>query len=73
VDVQERRVGAGIDSFVAYVQDKPAGELRLSHGWNGDAYVEDVVVAQDFRRQGVATALVRHAPAWAESGHLPGV
>jgi streptothricin acetyltransferase len=68
-----REVDAGTESFVAYVQNTPAGEIRLSQNWNGYAYVEDLVVVQAFRRKGVATALVNQAINWSRSKHLPGV
>ena len=60
-------------SFVAYIEERPAGEVCLSCNWNRYAYIEDLVVSQNFRRQGVATALVTHAIAWAQSNNLPGV
>jgi streptothricin acetyltransferase len=68
-----REVDVGTESFVAYVQNRPAGEIRMSQNWNGYAYVEDLVVGQAFRRMGVATALVNQAINWSRSKHLPGV
>ena len=69
----EREVDVGGESFVAYIDNKPAGEIRVSQSWNGYAYVEDLVVSQAFRRVGVATALVSQAIKWSHSRHLPGV
>ena len=68
-----QEVDVGTASFVAYVQNRPAGEMRMSQSWNGYAYIEDLVVGQAFRRMGVGTALVNQAIGWSESKHLPGV
>ena len=69
----EREVDVGTESLVAYVENRPAGEIRMSQSWNGYAYVEDLVVGRAFRRMGVATALVSQAIDWSYSKHLPGV
>jgi streptothricin acetyltransferase len=68
-----RRLPTGGVSFVGYVGDRIAAEIDLVNGWNGYAQVENLVVAQESRRQGLARALVERAVAWAESKRLPGV
>jgi len=60
-------------SFAAYVNARVAGELDLSTGWNGYAHIENLIVARESRRQGLARALVMRAVAWAESKGFPGV
>lgn len=60
-------------SLVVKVGDRVAAELDLSNGWNGYAHIENLIVAQEFRRQGLARALVERAAAWAESKNLTGV
>ena len=60
-------------SFAVKVGDRVAAEIDLSNGWNGYAHIENLVVAQELRRQGLARALVERALAWAESKHLAGV
>lgn len=60
-------------SFVVKVGTSIAAEINLSPGWNGFAHIENLVVAQEFRRQGFARALVNRAIAWAESMQLAGV
>jgi streptothricin acetyltransferase len=64
---------ADTDVFIAYFENQPAGELRLSKSWNGYAYIDNIVVSKAFRRQGVGTALVRQAIEWSQSKSLPGV
>jgi len=68
-----QRLSAEGVSFVGYVGDRVAAEISLSNGWNGYAHIENLIVAQQFRRQGLARALVERAIAWAESRHLAGV
>ena len=60
-------------SFVVKVGDRVAAEISLSKGWNGYAHIQNLVVAQAFRRQGLARELVERAIAWAESKCLAGV
>lgn len=49
------------------------GEARVRRGWNGYAYLEDLVVADRFRRRGLGRALVAAAIDWARAAGLPGV
>ena len=60
-------------SFVGYVGDRVVAEIGLLNGWNGYAHIENLTVSREFRRQGMARALVERAVAWAESRRLQGV
>jgi ribosomal protein S18 acetylase RimI-like enzyme len=62
-----------LHTFVAYLDGQPAGEMGLSQHWNGYASIDDVLVAQAFRRRGVGRALVLHAMAWSRARKLAGV
>ena len=68
-----RSSSTGGVSFVAEIGTSIAAEIDLSRGWNGYAHIENLVVAREFRRQGLARALVNRAIAWAESMQLAGV
>ena len=59
--------------FLAYVDGQPAGHIRLRENWNRLAYVENIAVDVRFRRQGVGSALMRQASAWARAGRLCGI
>lgn len=65
--------GEAVHSFVAYLDGQPAGGMDLSRHWSGHASIDDVLVAQAFRRKGVARALVVHAIAWSHARQLAGV
>ena len=59
--------------FIAYLDGRPAGQVRLGRWWNRFAYVEDIKVQPDCRRQGVGRALLEQAVAWARQGGFPGL
>ena len=60
-------------SFAIHAAGRVVAEVNLVAGWNGYVHMENLVVARDFRRQGLARALVERAAAWAESRGLAGV
>jgi len=70
---QQQHIGTGVELFVAYFQNQVAGEIRLSRSWNGYAYIDNFIVGRDFRRLGIAKALLRKAFAWSQSNNLPGI
>ena len=59
--------------FLAYVGGEPAGQIRLRRNWNQYAYVEDIVVDANFRKQGLGRALIERAIEWAKAKRLPGI
>jgi streptothricin acetyltransferase len=59
--------------FLAYVNDKLAGQVRVLKYWNGYAYVDDVVVDTNHRKQGVGRALILQAIEWAREKNSPGL
>jgi len=42
--------------FLAYVDDKLAGQIRVYKNWNAFAYIDDIAVESDYRGQGIARA-----------------
>ena len=52
-----RRLSAEGISFAVYLGAHIAAEIHLSKGWNGYALIENLIVAQRSRRQGLARAL----------------
>lgn len=59
--------------FVARLDGRPAGIIRLSEAWNGYARIDDIAVDRSLRRAGVATALLQHALDWCRARSLAGV
>lgn len=59
--------------FLADVDGQPGGQIRLSRHWNQFGYVEDIVVAPQFRRLGVGRALLTRGFGWARERGFPGV
>jgi len=57
--------------FVAEDGGTIAGYVALSRGWTGCAHVNDIAIACAYRRQGIATALLDQASAWARMEQLP--
>jgi glucosamine-phosphate N-acetyltransferase len=62
-----RRRRSGMHTYVAVLNGRVAGtaslwvEAKLTHGGLRAAHLEDVAVAQEYRRCGLGSALVRHA------------
>jgi streptothricin acetyltransferase len=59
--------------FLAYVDGHLAGQIILRKNWNSYAYVDDIAVDVDFRRQGVGRALIDQAKQWARQTGRPGI
>lgn len=59
--------------FLAYWNGKLAGQIDVIKWWNGFAYINDLVVQAEFRKQGVGRALLARALAWAQTQGFPGV
>lgn len=59
--------------FLAKVAGQLAGQIKLLTWWNGYAYIADLIVKPDFRRHGVARALLDKSVQWARARSLPGI
>ena len=59
--------------FIAYVDGHVAGQLILHRNWNRFAWIDDIGVDVNFRRQGIGKALMRHTEQWARKNNYPGI
>ncbi|MBK6792647.1 MAG: GNAT family N-acetyltransferase [Anaerolineales bacterium] len=59
--------------FIAEVDGKLAGRIRLLKWWNQFGYVEDLVVNPEFRGLKIGRALLEHGIQWARENEFPGV
>ena len=59
--------------FIAEVDGKLAGRIRLLKWWNQFGYIEDLVVNPDFRGLGIGRTLIEHGIQWAREQGFPGV
>ena len=62
--------GNGRGAYLVYVEEKCVGQILLSKSWNKYAQIEDISVAQEYRGQGIGTALIKKAEEWAENNRL---
>ena len=58
---------------LAYDGDRCVGQIVLRRDWNGYAFIEDIAVARAARGQGVGSALIGAAEAWAKQVGLRGL
>ena len=58
--------------FLAYVDGQIAGQIILRKNWNKFAYIEDITVDVQFRRQGIGRELILRAERWARNHNLAG-
>ncbi|MDJ1630814.1 GNAT family N-acetyltransferase [Bacillus velezensis] len=56
-----------------YAENDCVGRSKLRSNWNGYALIEDIAVAEDYRKNGVGTALLHKAIEWAKENHLCGL
>ena len=59
--------------FLAEVDGKPAGQIKLITWWNGYAYIDDLIVNPQFRSRGVGKALMEAAIQWSRERRFPGI
>lgn len=59
--------------FVAEVDEKLAGRIRLLKWWNQFGYIEDLVVNPDYRGLGLGRKLLEHGIRWARDKKYPGI
>jgi len=77
-DIEERDYAAYLDNpdktvYLAYADSQVAGQIILRVNWNNYAYIEDIAVDRQFRRQGIGEALVARGKMWAAERHLAGL
>ncbi len=59
--------------FFAHVDEELAGQIRVSKHWNTYAYIDDIAVDANYRRQGVGRALIERAIEWAKAKGFSGI
>ena len=59
--------------FIAEVDGKLAGRIRLLKWWNQFGYIEDLVVNPDFRGLKIGRTLIEHGIQWVREQGFPGV
>jgi streptothricin acetyltransferase len=59
--------------FIAYLDGRVAGQLFLHRNWNRFAWIDDIGVDIQLRRQGIGRALMSHAEEWARKNGFPGI
>ena len=60
-------------AWLAYAEDRVAGQILVHENWNRFALIWDIVVDPPFRRMGVGRRLIEQATGWARERGLPGV
>jgi ribosomal protein S18 acetylase RimI-like enzyme len=64
---------AGPTIFVAEVDGKLAGRIRMMRWWNQFGYVEDLVVNPEYRGLSIGRMLLERGIQWAHENDFPGV
>jgi ribosomal protein S18 acetylase RimI-like enzyme len=59
--------------FIAEVDGKLAGRIRLLKWWNQYGYIEDLVVNPEFRGLGLGRTLIEQGIQWARDKKYPGI
>lgn len=59
--------------LLAYIDQRCAGQCRFSKRWNRYLYIEDLAIAQEYRRQGLGRILILAVIAWARQRGFPGL
>jgi len=59
--------------FFAHVDEELTGQIRVSTHWNAYAYIDDIAVTAEYRRQGIGRALIERAIEWAKAKGVPGI
>lgn len=60
-------------AYLAFVGVQVAGRILVKRNWNRYAYIEDIAVDRQYRRNGIGKALIEHAKQWAKRGGMPGL
>ena len=56
--------------FLYYIENICIGWIMISTKWNGYAYIDDIAVSKDYRRNGIGVALLNKAIEWAKENGL---
>ena len=59
--------------FLFYDNTDCVGQIKLRKNWNKYAFIEDIAVAKNHRKDGVGTKLISKAIEWAKSNDLCGL
>ena len=59
--------------FLYYIENICIGRIMISTKWNGYAYIDDIAVSKDYRRNGIGVALLTKAIEWAKENGLCGL
>jgi streptothricin acetyltransferase len=59
--------------FLAFVNDQPAGQIKMIKWWNEYAYVDDLIIAPQYRGRGVGKSLIAEAVRWSREKRFPGI
>jgi streptothricin acetyltransferase len=59
--------------FMAYVDNKCVGQIRLRRNWNKYCYIGDIAVAREYRGMGLGRELINAAIQWAKKGGMLGL
>ncbi len=59
--------------FLAFVNDQPAGQIKMIKWWNGYAYIDDLIIAPQYRGMGVGKSLIAEAVRWSKEKRSPGI
>lgn len=59
--------------FLAFVNDQPAGQIKMIKWWNGYAYIDDLIIAPQYRGMGVGKSLIAEAVRWSKEKRFPGI
>jgi streptothricin acetyltransferase len=60
-------------AFLAMVNEKCVGSIRVCKRWNNNAFIDDLAIDNDYRGYGIGTALMDAAVAWGKEQGFNGV
>lgn len=59
--------------FLAFLDGQCVGQIRLKQNWNQYGLIEDISVAEDYRKRGIGKKLMTAAIGWARAGGMVGL
>ena len=60
-------------AYLTYADDRAIGQIILRRWWNKFAWVEDIRVKSEYRRDGIGTELMDAAVKWAKTSEMRGI